>query len=48
MSRPFLFLRRSAAYRGSAVLASAWGRVLRVLVAVVALWGLTGWSMGWW
>ena len=46
---PFsLFSRRSAAYRGSALLASSWGRVLRMLLAVVFLWALTGWAMGWW
>lgn len=48
MSRSVLFTRRSTAYRGSAVLASSWGRALRVLAAVLFLWGLTGWAMGWW
>ncbi|WP_157787579.1 hypothetical protein [Pusillimonas noertemannii] len=48
MPRSALFPRRAKAYRGSAVLASSWGRALRVLVAAVFLWGLTGWAMGWW
>ena len=47
MPRLTLFSRRPTAYRGSAVLASSWGRALRVLVAVAALWLLTGWAMEW-
>jgi len=48
MSRSALFPRRTKAYRGSSVLASSAGRALRVMVAVVFLWGLTAWAMGWW
>jgi len=46
-----LFRHFSAAprsYRGSALLASAMGRMLRVLAAVAFLWGMTAWAMGWW
>jgi len=48
MPRFALFLRRTKAYRGSSVLASSAGRALRVMVAVLFLWGLTAWAMGWW
>jgi len=48
MPRFSMFSRRPAAYRGSALLASSGGRMLRVFVAVVFLWAMTGWAMGWW
>jgi len=35
-------------YRGSGLLASSFQRMVRVLPAVLFLWALTGWAMGWW
>ncbi|WP_165930984.1 hypothetical protein [Paralcaligenes ureilyticus] len=39
---------RLRSYRGSALLASCGARVARVALVVAAMWGLTGWAMGWW
>ncbi|MDS1140186.1 hypothetical protein RE432_07030 [Pusillimonas sp. SM2304] len=38
----------SRRYRGSALLSSSVQRMARVLLAVLFLWMLTGWAMGWW
>lgn len=38
----------SSAYHGSALLASGWQRLARVLPAVLFLWLLAGWGLGWW
>ena len=35
-------------YRGSALLASAPARVLRVLPVVLGVWLLCGWALEWW
>ncbi|NGM85935.1 hypothetical protein G5B35_01310 [Parapusillimonas sp. SGNA-6] len=39
--------RKRSPYRGSALLASAWQRCGRVAGAVLAMWVLTAWGMGW-
>jgi hypothetical protein len=44
----FLLWRKTPSHHGSALLYSAARRVVHVLFAVVFLWGLTGWGMGWW
>ncbi|MGB6102359.1 MAG: hypothetical protein WBF88_00730 [Pusillimonas sp.] len=35
-------------YRGSALLASCLQRVAKVSLAVLFMWALTSWAMGWW
>lgn len=40
-------VQRSRPYRGSAMLRSSLGRVLRMLPVAVFLWGMTAWAMGW-
>lgn len=45
---PVSFRRRSRPYRGTALLTSSLARASRVLLAVMFLWMLTGWAMGWW
>ncbi|NYT64645.1 hypothetical protein H0A58_01520 [Alcaligenaceae bacterium] len=45
---PVPFRRSTRPYRGSSLLDSALSRMVRVLLAVLLLWALTGWAMGWW
>jgi hypothetical protein len=39
---------RPSHYRGSSLLLSAGQRMLRVSLAVLGLWLLTGWALEWW
>ncbi|MBP6019463.1 MAG: hypothetical protein KA735_08220 [Burkholderiaceae bacterium] len=45
---PVPFRRSTRPYCGSALLDSSVARMARVLLAVLLLWALTGWAMGWW
>ncbi len=45
--RPGAAPRLRASFR-SAFLISAWRRMAFALVAVAALWALTGWALDWW
>ncbi|MGE4368971.1 MAG: hypothetical protein AB7E12_04760 [Burkholderiaceae bacterium] len=39
---------KSARYRGSSLLSSSVHRAVRVAPAVVLLWAVSGWALGWW
>ncbi|CAM5199441.1 putative protein OS=Castellaniella defragrans (strain DSM / CCUG 39792 / 65Phen) OX=1437824 GN=BN940_02246 PE=4 SV=1 [Castellaniella denitrificans] len=44
----FPFFDRPGRYRGSSLLLSAGRRMRRAALAVLFLWLLTGWALGWW
>jgi hypothetical protein len=47
MPHPTVSVHPARKRSGSTLLASCGARVARVALAVVAMWALTGWAMGW-